>query len=327
MKIGALFSGQGAQYVGMGRDLYENFPAAKDVFDRAGDDIKHWCFDGDEDALKQTAITQPAVYTVSMAAWVSFLDELAKETQARVEIAGMAGFSLGEYAAYTASGVVADIETGLEIVRKRGELMSEAGRRSDGSPRGAMAALMGSRESVLRSVEAARGRDVLEAVNFNAPGQTVVAGDKEAVDRLKTVGRDEGLKIIPLNVSTAFHTPIMNSASENFRRFLENYTFGSPKTPLCSNITGKNFLDGKPKDSTIDAWVRDRMAEQVRRPVLWQETIENMRSNGIRCFAEFGPGKTLTKLVKRIAPDACAFNAEDGESLMKTIGEIRDVAQ
>ncbi|MDR2156475.1 MAG: ACP S-malonyltransferase, partial [Clostridiales Family XIII bacterium] len=297
MKIGLLFSGQGAQYGGMGRRLYDECPAGKAIFDRAGGEIRRWCFDGDKETLTETRITQPAIYTVSMAAWAAFEEAIARELRAEdVEIAGAAGFSLGEYAAYTAAGVIGDFETGLAIVRKRGEFMSEAGRHPDGAPRGAMAALMGAREAALRSVEAAKGKDVLEAVNFNAPNQTVAAGDAEAVERLKVCGKAAGLKVIPLHVSTAFHTPIMIPAAENLRRFLTPFAFGAPRVPVYSNVTGKDVLDGKPENVALDAWIRERMAEQAMRPVYWQETIENMFGDGIRVFVEFGPGRALTKL-------------------------------
>ncbi|MDR1953341.1 MAG: ACP S-malonyltransferase [Clostridiales Family XIII bacterium] len=328
MKIGILFSGQGAQYSGMGRSLYDNCPKAKEIFDMAGDEIKRRCFEGSDEDLKQTEITQPVVYTVSMAAWAAFKDLLETELPAgRVEVAGMAGFSLGEYAAYTASGIIRDFETGLALVKKRGAFMSEAGRYADGSPRGAMAALMGNREAILRSVEAARGDDVFEAVNFNAPNQTVAAGDAAAIERLKIRAKADGVKIIPLNVSTAFHTPIMMPASEELRRFTEDFIFETPNTPLYSNITGRKLMDDKPEDMPVSAWVRDRMSQQVMCPVYWQETIESMAADGICYFIETGPGKTLAKLVKRSSPEASAFNIEDVESLMNTIGELKNAAQ
>jgi [acyl-carrier-protein] S-malonyltransferase len=294
----------------------------------AGDEIKRRCFEGNDADLKQTEITQPVVYTVSMSAWAAFKDLLETELPVeRVEIAGMAGFSLGEYAAYTASGVVRDFETGLALVKRRGAFMSEAGRYADGSPRGAMAALMGDREAILRSVEAARGDDVLEAVNFNAPNQTVAAGDAEAIERLKIQAKADGLKVIPLNVSTAFHTPIMMPASEELQRFTEDFTFEAPNVPLYSNITGRKLMDDKPEDMLVSAWVRDRMSQQVMRPVYWQETIESMAADGIRHFIETGPGKTLTKLVKRSSPEVSAFNIEDVENLMNTIGELKNATQ
>lgn len=159
MKIGLLFAGQGAQYPGMGKDIYDNFSEARSVFDSAGQDIKEWCFEGTKEILRQTNITQPCVYTVTMAAYEIFLVEFSKldtELKNKVEIAGMAGFSLGEYSALTASGAIQSFETGLNIIRHRGIWMNEAGKDSQGNNMGGMIAAFGDRERILEYVEAAR---------------------------------------------------------------------------------------------------------------------------------------------------------------------------
>ena len=214
MKIGTTFAGQGAQYPGMGKDLYDNYEAAKNVFDMAGDQIKEWCFDGDAETLKQTHVTQPTVYTVTMAAYEAFLEALEKEgLKDDIEIIGYAGFSLGEYAALTAAGAIGEIKTGMEIVTKRGQMMNEAGLGPDGQPMGKMAAAMAKRPQVLEAVEEARGDGILEGVNFNSPSQTVVAGDKDAIARFMDVAKEKKIRAKELPVGTAFHSPMMIPAA------------------------------------------------------------------------------------------------------------------
>ena len=190
MKIGIVFAGQGAQYSGMGKDLYDSYPQAKEIFDLAGDQIKEWCFEGDAETLKQTHVTQPTIYTVSMAAYKALLAELEKNGLSdKLEIDAVAGFSLGEYSALTAAGVIPKISEGVEIVTQRGTLMQEAGRDEDGNAKGTMAAALGKREKILDLVEQAREDGILEGVNFNSPKQTAVAGDKAAVARFAELAK------------------------------------------------------------------------------------------------------------------------------------------
>ena len=192
MKIGIVFAGQGAQYSGMGKDLYDSYPQAKEIFDLAGDQIKEWCFEGDAETLKQTHVTQPTIYTVSMAAYKALLAELEKNGLSdKLEIDAVAGFSLGEYSALTAAGVIPKISEGVEIVAQRGTLMQEAGRDEDGNAKGTMAAALGKREKILDLVEQAREDGILEGVNFNSPKQTVVAGDKAAVVRFAELAKEK----------------------------------------------------------------------------------------------------------------------------------------
>lgn len=322
MKIGVLFSGQGSQYPGMGSDLYENYKAAREVFNLAGDEIKSWCFDGTKEDLRKTHITQPSVYTVTLAAYNTLLDEL-KKADIDFEIVGAAGFSMGEYAALTAAGIIDDLNTGIEIIKKRGEFMTEAGTDSEGKPKGSMAAVFGKRDKILTCVDELREDDILEAVNFNSPIQTAVAGDIAAVDRLKARGKKEfGLKVIPLSVSTAFHCSMMDPAAEKLEVELDKYSLNEPTFTVYSNTTGKDIMEGEHDDSK--EWIKSRLALQAKSPVYWQETIENMSKDGVEFFIEVGPGKTLTGFAGKIVKDIPASHVEDRESLERTIRLLKN---
>lgn len=325
MKIGMLFSGQGSQYPGMGLNLYENYEPAKQVFDEAGDEIKEWCFNGTKEMLRQTSITQPSVYTVSIAAYKAFIDELNHRIP-EAKISAMAGFSMGEYAALTASGVISDFETALNLIKKRGQYMTAAGLDDGGNPKGAMAAAFGKREKILACVDGLRGDNILECVNFNSPIQTAIAGDIEAIDRLCEKARaDYGIKVKKLSVSSAFHSSMMDPASIQLKKELEGIIFQAPRFPLYSNITGRNLMEDKPSDMDDSDWIGERLTLQVKSPVYWQETIENMRENGIDVFVEVGPGKTLSSLASKTLKDAEELHVEDKESMENTIARISEL--
>jgi [acyl-carrier-protein] S-malonyltransferase len=332
-KYAVVFAGQGAQKPGMGISLYEASEAARAVFDRAGDGIKHDCFHADAERLKQTEVTQPAIYTMDMAAFAALEEALDACGCGFPKPSGVAGFSLGEYAAFTAAGVIDSIETGLALVKKRSLLMKAAGTNPDGSQRGTMAAGMGDRAAVLALVEKARDGDVLEAVNFNSPQQTVVAGDAAAVERFAQMAKEDrslGVKAIPLSVSGAFHSPIMQPAADGFAEALEGYTFGPPKYPVYLNVTGESFETKGDGSSVLasaieaDKAVKSAMVRQIRNPVEWQRTIETMKDDGIKTIIEVGPGKTLSGFVKKIAPELTSLHVEDAESLEKTIDFIKN---
>jgi [acyl-carrier-protein] S-malonyltransferase len=331
MKAGLLFAGQGAQYEGMGKSLYDAYPAARGIFDRAGDEIKRLCFAGTKDELRQTHVTQPTVFTVDMAAHAALADGLARaglsaDACGGLEIAGLAGFSLGEYAALTAASCIADFETALALVEKRGAYMAEAGRDTGGEQKGAMRAVFGERDAILAAVDAVRAGDILEAVNFNAPAQTVAAGDIAAIDRLrKKVKETEGLKAVPLNVSTAFHSPMMAPAAEKLAEAVRDRTFSAPRVRVYANTTGRDLMEDKPADRDDAAWIRARLALQLQSPVYWQETIENMAADGIALFIELGPGQTLAGLVKKTKPELPAFSVADAESLESALAAIREL--
>ena len=326
-KYAIVFAGQGAQKPGMGKSLYENSNAARAVFDQAGEEIKFDCFEADAERLKQTEVTQSAVYTMDMAAFAALMEDLGVTEGAFPEPSAVAGFSLGEYAAFTAAGIIENIETGLELVKNRSLFMKEAGTNPDGSQRGSMAAGMGSKEAVLELVEKTREDGVLEAVNFNCPQQTVVAGDIAAVERFVGLAKEDrslGVKAIPLPVSGAFHSPIMRPAADQMKEVLREYTFGTPKYMVYLNETGETFEN---YDSDASEKAKIIMTQQMKNPVLWQKTIENMKDAGIEVFIEVGPGKTLTGLAKKIAPELTALHVEDKESLDNAIAFVSEAAK
>ncbi|MDR3305025.1 MAG: ACP S-malonyltransferase [Clostridiales Family XIII bacterium] len=330
IRLAIIFAGQGAQKQGMGKSLAGASAAARDVFDRAGEEIRYDCFEADADRLKETEVTQPAVYTMDYAAYAALLEACGEKLP---RILGTAGFSLGEYAAFAAAGVIGSFEEGLELVKKRGLLMKAAGRYADGSPRGAMAAAMGDPAAAILLTEKARGDDVLEAVNFNSPAQTVVAGDAAAIERFRDLAKADkslGVKAIPLPVSTAFHSPIMAPAAAGFAEVVSAYGFGRPKYKVYLNITGEG-LDGGTADADVNDGeaafsdtVRDVMTRQMKSPVRWQTTIENMARDGINTIVEAGPGRTLSGLAKKTVPELAVFHVEDAESLAEAAAYLRE---
>ncbi len=327
MKIGLLFAGQGAQYSGMGKDLYENSKEAKKIFELAGIEISGWCFEGTKEVLRQTNVTQPCVYTVSIAAYEAFLEalsELDDEIINRLEMRGMAGFSLGEYAALAASGAIPNFEVGLDIVKNRGEWMNEAGKNADGDNIGGMIAAFGDREHILDCVEVSRENGILEGVNFNSPIQTVVAGDKESLDRFKVKCKEFGhIKAVPLSVGSAFHSPIMEPAVPNLRQLLEKSNLQKPVVKIYSNITGRDIMEGQ--EGEAGQWLAEMMAKQAISPVYWQETIENMYADGIKVFIEIGPGTTLSGLAKKINPELTTMHIDDCNTLAETVSTLKEL--
>jgi len=327
MKIGLLFAGQGAQYSGMGKSLYDNSKEAKRIFDLAGPEIQDWCFEGTKEMLRQTNITQPCVYTVSMAAYEAFLEELSKldeDLLNKLEMEGMAGFSLGEYAALTAGGAIQSFEKGVGIVRQRGSWMNEAGKDADGESKGGMIAAFGEREHILECVEVSREAGILEGVNFNSPVQTVVAGDKEALERFKVRAKELGhIKAVPLSVSTAFHSPMMKPAVPKLQELLLSSGLKKPTAKVYSNVTGKDVLEGFQGEE--GQWISAIMAKQTESPVYWQETMENMVADGIRTFIEIGPGNTLSGLAKKINHELVTMHIEDYETLKETIDTLKSL--
>lgn len=325
MKIGIVFAGQGAQYSGMGKDLYDSYPQAKEIFDLAGDQIKEWCFEGDAETLKQTHVTQPTIYTVSMAAYKALLAELEKNGLSdKLEIDAVAGFSLGEYSALTAAGVIPKISEGVEIVAQRGTLMQEAGRDEDGNAKGTMAAALGKREKILDLVEQARENGILEGVNFNSPKQTVVAGDKAAVARFAELAKENRIKAIPLSVSTAFHSPMMIPAAEKLKDVLRQAELKMPEITVYADVTAddimKDYDGGDLKDYLVEI-----MAKQAMSPVYWEEIIRRFEADGVKAIIEVGPGTTLSGLTKKTCKEIAALNVENVETLQETIAQLKEL--
>jgi len=331
MKIGLLFAGQGAQYPGMGKSLYESSDAAGKVFDDAGEQIKEWCFEGTQETLMLTHVTQPSVYIVTMAAYQAFLEAISEFGESfwdSIELTGIAGFSLGEYSALTAAGVIDNVEKGLGIVKNRGELMLKAGSDAEGNQKGGMAAAFGDRQTILRCVDEARQGGILEGVNFNSKVQTVVAGGKEELERFKQVAAANKVKVFPLSVSTAFHSPMMEPAIEPLRQILLKSDLKVPISKIYCNVTGDDMFGGKHfAEEDITEHVSDMMAKQAGSPVYWQETIENMARDGIETFIEIGPGTILSGFVKKTLPQIKILNIEDEESLRKTMQTLFEMTE
>jgi [acyl-carrier-protein] S-malonyltransferase len=321
-KIAIVFAGQGAQYSGMGKDLYEVSSAARAVFDEAGKNIKSLCFSGTEEQLAQTINTQPCVFTADIACYVALIEKMEDRGQYFKEsIEAMAGFSLGEFAAFTASGIISGVKEGLSLVKNRAELMTEAGKWEDGSPRGGMLAALGRVDDIADLVEKSRGEDVLEMVNFNSDMQTVIAGDIDALDRFSEAVANKGTKLkraIKLNVSTAFHSPIMNSAAKGLEAYAENKNFNPPNCDVYLNPTAKKVN----VSNFSQELVKENIVCQVKSPVLWDKTIKNMISDGIDVFIECGPGSTLSGLIKKIDRSIRVFNVSDEESLDETMAGL-----
>jgi [acyl-carrier-protein] S-malonyltransferase len=302
-KTALLFAGQGAQVVGMGKDLAEKFPSAKNWFDRAnaalGYDLAGICFNGPDAELTKTENAQPGIFLVS---WICF--ELLKEKVPNLKFDATAGLSLGEFTALTAAGAMS-FEDGLRVVRQRGKFMQEA----CDATRGGMAAIIGLDEAPTREVCAEAG---VVLANLNCPGQLVISGEAEKISKACELAKTKGAKrAIPLPVAGAYHSPLMVSAQPKLQNELAKIKISPPIVPVISNVTAQ------PHNSPSE--ISARLVEQVTSSVLWENSMRYLLSQGFTQFIELGPGTALSGFMKRIDKTATMLNVADAASLEATV--------
>lgn len=308
IKTAFIFSGQGAQYPGMMRDIAGRCAAAKEVFDLAdrtlGRSISGLCFEGTQDDLNLTHNTQPCVLAADLAAYKAL-------EASGITPEAAAGFSLGEYAALVAAGVI-DINDVFPLIQRRADLMQEA------VPvgKGAMAAVMRlTAEEVLALCEEAGG--YVAPANYNCPGQVVVSGEADAVDRLCALAKERKIRAAKLPVSAPFHCSLMEPAAENLKEPLRKTPLSPPRVPVYMNVDAKRETDPDR--------IREKLAAQARSPVRWEETLRNMVDDGIDTFIEAGPGNTLSGFVKKTFQEAVrVFNVTGADTLDAVIDALKE---
>jgi [acyl-carrier-protein] S-malonyltransferase len=298
-KAAFVFPGQGSQFVGMGKDVYADNLEARRMFDLADDalgfSLARLCFEGPEEDLRLTINVQPALVTFSLALFAAMQSKIPAIT-----VSFLAGHSLGEYSAMAASGVLS-FRDAILLSRERGRLMYQAGVKKPGT----MAAIIGLADEVVNQLAAESGVFV---ANYNCAGQIVISGETGKMEKARAIASSLGaLKVVPLQVSGAFHTPLMSPAAEGLAKAISTSCFNTPSVPIIGNASAKPLVSiGE---------VKDELVKQLTHPVQWQKSVEYMISQGIDTFIEIGPGKVLAGLIKRIDRQVKIVNVGDAESL------------
>ena len=298
-----VYPGQGSQYVGVGKDLIDLYPEVKDLYEKSfeilGFDLSEVSFYGPEEKLKQTFITQPAIFTHSIA--------LTKLAGKKLTPGFTAGHSLGEYTALVCAGALS-FEEGLKLVKFRGELMQKAGEQQKGT----MAAVMGLEPKILEEIcKEASSAGIVQVANFNSPGQIVISGSVEGVRKAMEIAKANKAKLVKeLIVHGAFHSPLMEPARNEFKKALDNAPINNVKIPVYANVTAKPVLPDTPVDV-----IKDLLYNQLTSSVRWEESVVNMISDGASEFIELGPGKVLQGLIKRINGSVSVKGVDKAEDL------------
>lgn len=299
MNIAFIFPGQGSQYIGMGKELVENFPLAAEIMEKANEilelDLAGLCFNGPAEELNLTENTQPAIYTISY-----MVTRLLNEEGIYPLLA--AGHSLGEYSALAAAGVFS-FEEGLRLVRQRGILMNRAVPDNQGS----MAAIIGLEDKIVQEI-CQEVNGICEIANYNSPGQIVISGEREAVEAACQLAEDKGARrTVGLKVSGPFHSSLMKRAAEDFANIIGEIEFKKPAFPVVSNVTA-DFVE-EPEE------IKGLLIKQISSSVRWVESIKLIQAQGVNTFIEAGPGKVLRGLMRRIDSSLTTYNIDDPETM------------
>lgn len=294
-----IFPGQGAQYPGMGKDLYNNYGQSKEVFEQAnralGFDLAKLCFEGPAEELLKTENCQPAILTVSIAAFKAF-----RQQNKRFEPRVMLGLSLGEYSALVAAGAVA-FGDAVRLVRLRGQFMEEAAKQFPGK----MVSVMGVDEEAAEKIAAEAG---CEVANLNCPGQVVLSGSSESIEKAIEISKQKGAaRTVLLNVSGAFHSSLMSQAGQRLKEEISKISFFEPEFPVISNVYATPEL--KPEE------IKENLIDQVSCSTRWEESIRYIVAKKVNTFLEIGPGKVLKGLLKRIDPALLVYNIENSDDI------------